>query len=235
MENLLVFETYFDKEQALRTAATLENNGIFVAVEENLSPLDSNFIGQQFNNPYSVKIPGSQFEKAGDILLKHTIINLDEVEPDYILMTFSNEELKDVLKNKKEWGVYNYKLAEKLLEQRGVSIIPEVIAKAQMQKQYEEAQPKQYDIYWIVIGYLMALLTLGAVFTGFYSYIVFAFPSLFALVIGFMLFSSKKTLTDGSRVYIYNKTSRLNGLMIFLIAVTISIIRIFGLIKYNGE
>ena len=231
MEKLLVFETFFEKEQALRTAATLENNGIFVSIEENLSPLDSNFIGQQFNNPYSLKIPGHQFEKAHDILNSQTKINLDDVDPDYVLLSFTDEELIDVLKNRKEWGVYNFKLAEKLLQSRGVPVSADAVAKAQILKEQEHAQPVQYDTYWIVIGYAMVILSLAVTYSdNFYSPVFFTFPMLFALVVGFWLFFSKKTLSNGTRVFMYNRTSRLNGLIIFCLAIIVSLTRFLSVV-----
>lgn len=231
MEELLVFQSFADKEQALRTAATLENHDIFVAFDETFSPLDSNILGQQFSNPFVLKIYGSQFTRANEILMAHTEIRLEEVDPDYMLLHFSNEELVDVMKNKKDWGIYNYKLAEKLLQERNVAIPQAEIATAQQEQLAEEMKPQNYDTYWILFGYVMAL------FSGYYLYAsngrsyIFTFPVIFAIGAGLRLFLYRKTLSDGKRMYAYHFPVRIHGLLIFILAVVSLVVHMIQLSK----
>ena len=229
MSKLLIFKSFSNKEEALRTAATLENNGIQVDLEENLAQLDSNFIGQHYSNPYCIKIPGDSFEKASEILMKYTVINLDEVDKDYMLLSFSNEELMDVLVHNDDWGIYNYKLAEALLKERGIDIPFKKIEEAQAEAREAIAKPIKYDIYWLILGYIFALLSFSTLYAGF----LFAFPTLCALIIGYLLFFSKKTLTDGSRIKTYERTFRIHGLIIFVLTIIVSLVRLVLLYSSN--
>ncbi len=119
MSELRVFDTFPTMEQAQRVAALLENNELRVAVEELQGPLDTNFLGQQFSNPFLLKIPGDKFKHARTLLMKHTVVDISEVDEEYMLLEFTDQELLDVLAAPDDWGVYNYKLAEALLKQRG--------------------------------------------------------------------------------------------------------------------
>lgn len=222
----MVFQTFPDKEQALRTAATLENHGVMPVFEENATNLDSNFIGQQFDNAFVLKLPGDQFVLAEQVLMEHTVISMEDVAEDYMLLSFSDSELIDVMKNRKEWGIYNYKLAEKLLQERQVAIPREEIAQARKKELEQEARPQSYDYYWIGFGYLMALFAGGDLYTGAWP-ALFIYPALFALVVGCRLLLFRKTLSDGRRLYTYRFAVRIHGLLIFIIALGAIFVRLF--------
>ncbi|RYZ32104.1 MAG: hypothetical protein EOP49_38010 [Sphingobacteriales bacterium] len=221
-EELIVFQTYTDKEQAQRAAATLENNGIAVAVEENLALLDSAIIGQQFQNPYSLKIPGSAFTRAAALLEAHTEIDLNQVDPEYMLLSFTDEELIEVLSNKSEWGIYNYKLAEKLLELRGVQVDTSAVSLAHAEKEAQASIPQKYDLYWIFIGYATAV---GSGLMPVLVPFIFPVACMLSLVIGYFLIFSKKTLSNGTRIFTYNRSSRIHGLIIFILAIGMIVMR----------
>lgn len=224
MEELLVFQSFTDKEQALRTAATLENHHVFVAIEENLMPLDSNFLGQQFSNPYVLKIPANEFIRADEILMEHTVVDINEVDKDYMLLSFTSEELIEVMKHRDDWGIYNYKLAGILLQQRNVPVTQHEITAAREQTFAEAAQPKSYDTFWLIFGYIMALFAGYVVYTEINT-VIFTFPALFALVVGARLFLSRKTLSDGTRIPAYRFSSRIHGVFIFTIALVLFVFR----------
>jgi hypothetical protein len=227
MEQFLVFETFADKEQALRTAALLENRDIPVAIEENLPALDSNFIGQQFSDQYALRIPGNCFTAAREILMATTVINLEEVDRGYMLLSFSNEELLEVMSDTDAWGIYNYKLAEALLRQRNVAVPVKEIALAQQEKQAEKAMPESFSIFWIVLGYLSAI---GGSFVYAYyiggNFTIIVLPGLLGVLIGWNLAFNKKTLQDGSRVPAFKPVIRMHGTIIFWLSLLLFILRI---------
>lgn len=223
MSELLVFQTFPTREQAQRVAALLENNGLPVAVEELQGPLDTNFIGQQFSNPFLLKIPGGQFIHARKLLMAHTVINLSEVDEDYMLLHFSDRELLDVMAAPDDWGVYNYKLAEALLQQRGVTIPEQQLEDMESIRIAEMKKPVQASWVWICFGYLAALLTTGIGIPNFQMIIL---PGLFALATGWALAGSKKTLPDGSRIAVFGPVARMHGRIIFVLAALLCIVRI---------
>ena len=232
MENLLNFQQFTEKDQAIRTAATLEKKGIYVDVEENLGALDSNFIGQQFQSPYILKVRGSDFTRARSILMESTVINLEEVDEDYMLLQFSDDELIDVMSNIEDWGVYNYKLAEVLLRQRDVAIPFEQIEAAEQSRLEEKAKPSSFSIVWILLGYIVTFWgsgLYGYLQTSSFNFVVV--PSFFALIIGWLLTFSKRTLPDGSRRFYFNRFARVNGGIIFVSSIVLYLIFIISVIK----
>lgn len=230
MSELLVFETFPGKEQAIRTAAVLENKGIAVAVEELKGPLDTNFIGQQFSNPFLLKIPGEQFKNARKLLMEHTTIDLSEVDEGYMLLQFSDRELLDVLAAPEDWGTYNCKLAEVLLKERGVTIPEQQLEYMEDIRIAEMKKPVNASWVWICFGYLSALLTTGI---GMHNFQMIFLPGLFALGTGWALAGSKKTLPDGSRIEVFSAVARMHGRIIFVLAIVLCIIRIIGAIIFK--
>ncbi len=229
MPPLLVFQTFPTNEQALRTAALLENRSIPVAVEELRGALDANFIGQQFSNPFLLKIPGEEFDHARAILMEGVTVDLDEVDEDYMLFDFNDRELLAVLASPDEWGVFNYKLAEALLEQRGVAIPQQQVAQMAGERIAELKKPLTASWVWIGFGYLSALLSLGI---GLDNFMMIYLPGLFALGTGWALAFSKKTVPDGSRIPVFGQTARTHGLVIFVLAILLFMIRIAGAILF---
>ena len=225
MPPLLVFQTFPTNDQALRTAALLENRSIPVAVEELKGPLDANFVGQQFSNPFLLKIPGERFDDARAILMETVTVDLDEVDKGYMLLDFNDRELLEVLASPDDWGIYNYKLAEALLQQRGMKIPHQQVAQMAGERIAELKKPLAASWMWIGLGYLSALLGLGI---GLDNFMMSYLPGLFALGTGWALAFSKKTVPDGSRIPVFGQTARTHGLVIFVLAILLFMIRIAG-------
>lgn len=230
MPPLLVFQTFPTRDQAMRNAALLENRSIPVEVEELHGPLDANFIGQQFSNPFLLKVPGEQFGAARAILMEAVTVDLDEVDKGYMLLDFNDRELLEVLTSPDEWGIYNYKLAEALLQQRGIAIPEQRVAQMAGERLAELKKPQRASWVWIILGYLSALLGSGI---GRDNLMMIYLPGLFALATGFALAFSKKTVPDGSRIPVFDKTARTHGLVIFVLAILLFMIRIAGVILFS--
>ena len=231
MEKLLIYQTFNNKEAAYRTAALLENNGIIVFIEELTPLLDSNFIGTNPNDPFALKIPGKDFTKADDIIRNNTIINLDEVDKDYLLLSFSNEELIAVMADADEWGIYNTKLAEALLKERNISIPENKIKDARQQKAINRAKPESISIFLIFIGYVSAIMGTAIIIRNATPFIVIFLPGFFAIGTGSLLIASKKTMRDGSQTPYFTSSSRLHGTIMIGLSCIIFIIRILQIMS----
>lgn len=72
------------------------------------------------------------------------------------------------------------------------------------QRLQELEKPDENQRPWIIAGYIFALLG------GFLG-----------IIIGYFLWTSKKTLPDGRKVYSYNQKDRMQGKYIFFIALII--------------
>lgn len=227
MEPNLPFQSFPDLASAQHTAALLEQEGIPVELVNEDSMLDSNFIGQNFSNPFRLKIPGRFFNEANEILERETKVNPDDVAEGYMLLSFSNEELLEVLEHKSDWGFYNYKLAEALLQRRGVSIPAADIRRAQARARLEKEKPEEAGTALLVIGYFSAILGSGfALYQGGNNWFRIAVPGLFAIAIGWNLLHFKRTLSDGRRVHYFNSSSRLQGKVLLGLAWGIFLLRV---------
>lgn len=203
-ENLTVFQSFPTLNQAREVEALLNQNNIKTVLADNIPPVDITFSGSTLRNQYEIKIDLSDFEKAETILEKDAENILDEIDQDYYLLSFTNEELYEVLLKSDEWNVFDYKLAQRILMSRGKSIDPEMLSSLKKQRLEILAKPDENQKPWIIAGYLFSFLGGGI-----------------GIVIGYSLWTSKKTLPNGSRVYSYNDQDRKHGKTIFVIGLIV--------------
>ncbi len=223
MSKLLTFAKYNTVEEAEADSTILSENGVHNTVEVEKTPLDSNFVGKYYNDGVLLKLSGTDFKKAQQLIFEKTIINLDELDKEYSLLSFSKDELLDVVKHPDDWGIYNVKLASMLLNEMGISMSVHSIFKYQEADIEEHAKPKDFNRSVIL---LCNFFSLFAIVAGLYSeaalFLIYAFwflPGLLGCIIGLTIYRSKKTLSDGTQVYSYSPASRKQG--IYMIALSL--------------
>jgi hypothetical protein len=204
IENFIAFRSFPTLNQAKELELLLNKNNIKTVLGDNIPPLDINFSGSTLQNQYEIKIDTSDFKKAEVVLEKDTENLLDTIDEDYYLLSFTNEELYEILLNSDEWNVFDYKLAQKLLTDRGKTIDSEMLTSLKNERLKILARPEENQKAWIIAGYIFALLGGGI-----------------GIVIGYSLWRSKKTLPNGERIYSYSAEDRKNGQRIFLISIII--------------
>lgn len=202
MSDFLTFRSYETEDEATTAQTLLNRNNIPNVLSEERALLDSTMIGQQFDAPYRVKVPAEHFSKAEQVLRTSVDISGIDVEPDYYLLSFSTEELKEVIEKKDEWGAYDYALALKLLKEKGITFTATDLEQLHKKRIEVLAAPENGVSIWMLIGYLSALLG-GAM----------------GIFIGFILMRARKTLPDGSRAFIYNDRSRAHGMYIAILGI----------------
>jgi ABC-type lipoprotein release transport system permease subunit len=203
MENQYsVFKKYPTVEQVQEVIRFLNKNDIETQFGENSSSLDSNFLGSSFNNEFEIKIKESDFEKANQILEKIAENQINEVDSDYYLFSFSNEELFDILLKQDEWNEFDYSLSKKILNSRGKSVDFDMLKSLKKQRLEDLAKPEENQKLWIVAGYFFALL-----------------GGLLGVIIGYVIMTSKKTLPNGKKVFSYNENDRIQGKIMFYIGI----------------
>ncbi len=204
MEKLLTFKRFHTAEQATEIIALLQEHQIPVNYEEEVI-LNNVYTGQNFDQRHLVKIPAEYFSKA-DTLLKNQInLSLDEVEPDYYLLSFSTDELKEVINKKDEWGDYDYVLALKLLEKQGIHYSPEQLDGLGNSRIETLSKTQDLPKLWQIVGFLSPLLLLCP-FIPFIDYLSFL-----GIFIGAFVRLTKKTLPDGTRIYAFSEKTREQG------------------------
>ncbi|MBZ4037384.1 hypothetical protein K6T82_21670 [Flavobacterium sp. 17A] len=204
IENFIAFRSFPTLDQAQELEALLNKNNIVVALADNIPPVDITFSGSTLQNKYEVKINPADFEKAEDILEKETENLLENIDQDYYLLSFTNEELYEILLNSDEWNIFDYKLAQKLLTDRGKTNDSEMLVSLKKERLKILAKPEENQKPWIIAGYIFSLLGGGI-----------------GIIIGYSLWKSKKTLPNGEQIYSYTTEDRKSGKTIFLIGLII--------------
>ena len=210
-----MFQKFNSESQAIDFGSLLNENKIEFLIENisiNFDPILSN---NEFGKEYCVKIKKDDFEKANEILREKAKTEINEVRDDYYLLSFSDEELIDVIEKSDEWNKFDVELAQKLLKERGNEITNEQINELKKQRIVELSKPEKGQNIYIIIGYVCAIL-----------------GGLLGIFIGWHLLTYKKTLPNGNRIYAYSKNDRKQGNRILILgAVFILFWILYGILK----
>lgn len=193
-DEFVTFQRFSDKSLAEKLSNLLEKSKIEYQFEDNSSSLDSSFGGGGFTNEYVVKLRKGDFEKANFVLIEDSISDLDSIDKEYYLFSFTDDELRDVIAHEDEWNKFDFLLAQKLLGERGIEISAPEIKAFRENRLKELAEPEKTDMLALALGYLFALMG------GFLG-----------ILIGWYIKSNRKTLPNGDRVYTYSKNDRGHG------------------------
>lgn len=217
--NLITFKRFTDAALAKVLTALLDHNHIPYDVEEHSPSFNPAFISNELTKEYEVKIKSEDFTRVNELLKEQETEDINQIEKDYYLFDFTNEELIDILAKADEWSPFDYQLARKILTDRGVMVSEEELADMQEERIEALKEPEPQQTPWITLGYICAI---GG--------------GLLGIFIGWHLLSFKKTLPDGERVYSYSPNDRKNGKRILFIGVTmLTIFIIFKLSRTFTE
>lgn len=204
-EDYSIFRTFSKVGQAMEILNILSENKIDTVIADNSPPVDVTFsVGGSFEEKVEIRIKPSDFEKAEEILEKIAEEQLNDIDPNYYLFSFTDEELYDILLKSDEWNTFDYRLAQKLLKDRGKSIDDTLLDSLKKQRLEDLAKPEGNQKPWIMAGYIFAILG------GFLG-----------LIIGYFLWTSKKTLPNGQKVYSYSTKDRKQGKYMFFLSLII--------------
>lgn len=204
-ENYSIFKKFLTLEQANEVKELLKENGIESLLADNVPPVDVTFSGSTLQNEFEIRIKQSDFKKAEKILEKDAENLIDQIDKDYYLFEFTDEELYEILLKPDQWNALDYTLAKKILKQRGKPIDKELLNSLKNERLKDLAKPEENQKPWIIAGYIFSLLG------GFLG-----------LIIGYFLWTSKKTLPNGQKVYSYSANDRKHGKYIFYIGLIIT-------------
>ncbi len=207
IEEFIVFQK-FNNQNAAKDFGNLMNlNQIEYLIENTSINFDPILSNNEFGKEYSVKIKKADFEKADTILRETAKEEINALENDYYLLSFSDEELIEVIEKSDEWNKFDVELAYKLLKERGKEITEHQIGEIKKQRMVELSKPEESQRVYIIIGYVSAFLG------GFLG-----------VFIGWHLLTFKKTLPNGNRIYAYSENDRKQGNRILIIGVVFIVI-----------
>lgn len=197
------FKKFPDATQAQALQQFLIENGIECTFKDTSSSMGSAISGDLMKE-YEIQLHPDNFEKANTLLENYAANLISDLPEDYYLLSFTDEELHDVVLKHDEWSEFDYMLARKLLEERGKTVDEEHIKILRDQRIADLAQPEKSQKGWVYAGYICALLG------GF-----------FGIITGYVLWTSKKTLPNGEMVPTYSATDRMHGKNILILGVIV--------------
>lgn len=199
-EEFITFEKFSDQNSAKELGKLIAEQNIEFLLENNSFNFDPSFANNGFGKEYCIKLKKSDFEKANKVLADKSETEINDIDKDYYLLGFSEDELIEVISKNDEWNKFDVSLAKKLLKEKGKEITPERIEVIRQQRILELSKPEEDQKVYIILGYLSAFL-----------------GGLLGIFIGWHLLTYKKTLPNGSRIYAYSENDRKQGNRILII------------------
>ena len=142
----------------------------------------------------------ANFELAEQLIRQEAENQMKNLPDDYYLLTFSDEELFDIILKQDEWNEFDYVLARRLLSERGKEVDESLIRSLRNQRIQDLAKPEEAQTGWVILGYILAV-----------------FGGVFGFITGYVLWSSRKTLPNGQVVPMYSANDRRHGKIIFIL------------------
>lgn len=198
--NFRTFQKFSDEALLIEATEILKAHNIDFEVENTSATFDTTFSNSQIYPEFIIKLLPNDFEKAHQILDQATKIEIEQVEKDYYLFSFSDEELFEVISKPDEWSRFDFLLAQKIMKNRGKEITPYTLELLKNQRLKDLTQPEPSFKAWIIAGYVFAL-------TG----------GILGIFIAYNLISTKKTLPNGEQVFMYSADDRRQGWIILII------------------
>src|SRR5688500_4768625 len=125
MSEFATYQQFFSAEEADGVIAILNEHGIPYKFEQSRSRFDKVIIGENLNEQWDLSISPKEFSLVNELVLANTTVNIDELEEDHYLLSFSHEELQNIIQNPDEWGRHDYLVAVELLKRRGENVSQE--------------------------------------------------------------------------------------------------------------
>ncbi|MBI3234543.1 MAG: hypothetical protein HYZ42_10970 [Bacteroidetes bacterium] len=201
-EQFLTYQKFNDKNAANYLIELLTANHIEFLFEDTSETYNHTFAFNEFNQEFRVKLQKQDFEKADKLQLEASAKQLNDVNKDYYLYEFTNDELIEVVAKSDEWGALDFLLAQEILKERGLEVNEIILARLRKHRLEELSQPAEHQRRFIIRGYIFSFL-----------------GGIVGVLIGWHLFSHKKTLPNGDRVFGYSAKDRKHGDRIFFIGI----------------
>lgn len=202
-KQLITLRTFNDLALAEDLANSLKQNGIYYELKTFASKIDPATLTSAAPE-YFIMAYDKDFNKINQILEENVARDVETVEDDYYLFGFTDKELIDLITKADEWSAFDVMLARKILKDRGNDLSAQKIDEINNQRIEALRRPEPSQTGWIVAGYITALL-----------------GGIIGIFIGWHLYTYKKTLPNGERVFDYTENDRKHGRIIFYLATVV--------------
>jgi hypothetical protein len=134
------FQTFNDPGLAAAIADKLKERRIVCHVEKVDPLLEPGFFSNTIEPNIHLKVRAADLDRAHQVLEEHYEHQLQDVDPNYYLFSFTDPELLDIVAKPDEWGHFDYVLARELLAERGLPIPDETMRQMKQQRRRQLAQ-----------------------------------------------------------------------------------------------
>jgi len=145
MASFKTFQTFNDPGLASAIADKLKAQRIVCHVEKVEPLLEPSFFRNPVEPNIHLKVRVADLDRAHRVLEEHYEHQLQDVDPNYYLFSFSDIELLDIVAKPDEWGHFDYVLARELLAERGLPIPDETIRQMKQQRRRQLAQQSRVE------------------------------------------------------------------------------------------
>lgn len=201
MSEFVTYEKFATIGELKEFVELLQENNIPYELEDDVQLFDASFANISHHRDYRIQLLPEDFDRVNELRNNLADVELHEIDPDYYLFQFTDEELIDLISKQDEWSPFDFQLAQKILKNRGREISSEEIHELKEQRIEQLSQPEKDSKPWVIIGYICAFL----------------FP-FFGIIMGIYMLSSKKALPNGQKVYSFSQSTRNSGMIILLIS-----------------
>jgi hypothetical protein len=118
MDEFVTFKEFSDEEHFIEFTQFLEQNNIRFQTEISNGAIDPVSM-RAVQKLFLVKIEKENFAPVQKLLENIAQESIEDIDPDHYLFQFSDEELFEILSKPDEWSELDYKLAQKILQDRG--------------------------------------------------------------------------------------------------------------------
>jgi hypothetical protein len=198
----VTYKKFKSSQEALYLLSFLVAHKIEYRMEDIPQAIDLPSGGAELEDKVEVKLKPEDFEVVDKLLSNEAIQDIDEVDKDYYLFEFSDEELTDIVINFDEWSTSDYNLAQKILKERGKEIPKEKVDEYREKKLELLRKPVAGSKGWLVVGYIFAVL-----------------GGIIGIFMGWSIITSRKTLPNGEVLFVYDTQTRKYGKYMFYIGV----------------
>jgi hypothetical protein len=199
---MIEFKTFMsltDSSVAEEMIQILKVNKIAFKIQDTSKDFDATFANNTAQDSILIMLNPNDFDKASRILDENMQFNINEIDSLHPLFSFTIDELKDVVKNYDEWHPLDVKLAKHLLKKESITVEDSEIIEKQLQKEIKAQQPEKSNSLTLIMGYGFCIM-----------------GGLAGIGIAIFLLTGKRTMTDGSKKYIYSKSDRVHGVYMLI-------------------
>ena len=153
-----LFQTFALHEESLELYNLLKEGQVRSTLHDS-NKTSSNILNPNITSSFSIYVHEDDFKKANVILEKQAEKIINNINKDYYLFSFTNDELYDILFKKDEWSQIDFQLAKQILTNRGETINQQILDQLERNRMNEIVSEKQIaSSLLIYIGFITAIL-----------------------------------------------------------------------------